>query len=89
MRINNQNKKKPVQDEWEEVSGKLIRTFYFSDKLKIKNFVEKVKKLANKQNQTPEFIVQENYVKISLSDELTGSIGDCCHIFALSVDKLK
>ena len=71
------------KDNWEEVSGKLIRTFYFKSPT---TFSNKVKHIAAKFNLKPEIVMNADYVKISVSEN--GKCTNNCHLFAEAIDKL-
>jgi hypothetical protein len=71
------------KDNWEEVNGRLIRTFYFK---KPNTFSNKVKDMALNYGLTPKIVLNKDYIKISVSEN-----GKCtikCHLFAEAIDKL-
>ena len=73
---------------WEEVSGKLIKTFYFKDYKEVMTFVNEVMKIADKQNHHPDITVHYDNVKLSITDHDKGGVSDKCHKFVNAVDKL-
>jgi 4a-hydroxytetrahydrobiopterin dehydratase len=74
---------------WEEVSGKLIKTFYFKDYKKVMSFVSEVMEIANKQNHHPDMTVHYDNVKLSITDHDKGKVSDKCHKFVNEVNKIK
>ena len=73
---------------WEEVSGKLIKTFYFKDYKEVMSFVNEVMKIANKQNHHPDMTVHYDNVKLSITDHDKGKVSDKCHKFVNEVNKI-
>ena len=73
---------------WEEVSGKLIKTFYFKDYKEVMTFVNEVMKIADKQNHHPDMTVHYDNVKLSITDHDKGGVSEKCHKFVNAVDKL-
>jgi len=76
-------------DNWEEVSGKLIKTFYFKNYTEVMSFTNEVMKIANKQNHHPDMTVHYDNVKLSITDHDKGKVSDKCHKFANEVNKIK
>ena len=74
---------------WEEVSGILIKTFYFKDYKEVMTFVNEVMKIANKQNHHPDITVHYDNVKLSITDHDKGKVSDKCHKFVNTVNKIK
>jgi 4a-hydroxytetrahydrobiopterin dehydratase len=74
---------------WEEVSGKLIKTFYFKNYKEVIPFVDGVMKIADKQNHHPDMTVHYDNVKLSITDHDKGKVSDKCHKFVNEVDKIK
>jgi len=88
--INESQIKKMVNKlKWEEVSGKLIRTYYFKDYKEVMPFVDSVMKIADKQNHHPDMTVHYDSVKLSITDHDAGKVSDKCHKFTDAVDKIK
>ena len=75
--------------DWKEVSGKLIKTYYFKDYAEVMPFVNKVMKIADKQNHHPDMMVHYNNVKLSITDHDKGKVSDKCHKFVDAVNKIK
>ena len=74
---------------WEEVSGKLIKTFYFKNYKEVIPFVDSVMKIADKQNHHPDMTVHYDNVKLSITDHDKGKVSDKCHKFVNEVNKIK
>lgn len=73
---------------WKEVNGKLINNYKFSNYDDTVNFVNKVEKIAKKQNHHPEITFGFDKVKLTITDHEKGGISDKCHKFTKEVDKL-
>jgi len=74
---------------WEEIGGKLIKTFYFKDYDNVMLFVNNVMKIAKKQNHHPDMTVHYDNVKLSITDHEKGKVSDKCHKFVDAVNKIK
>jgi 4a-hydroxytetrahydrobiopterin dehydratase len=74
---------------WEEVSGKLIKTFYFKNYKEVIPFVDSVMKIADKQNHHPDMTVHYDNVKLSITDHDKGKVSNKCHKFVDEVNKIK
>jgi 4a-hydroxytetrahydrobiopterin dehydratase len=74
--------------KWEEVSGRLIKTFYFKKYEQVMDFVTKTMDIAKKQDHHPDMIVHYDNVKLSITDHEKGKVSDKCHKFANAVDKI-
>jgi pterin-4a-carbinolamine dehydratase len=81
-----QTNKKQIQDSWEEVNGKLIRTFYFKNNKEVSDFTVKVLSITEKYRYEPTIISNTDNVKISLL--LNEQVSEKCHKFALAIDKI-
>lgn len=75
--------------KWEEVSNKLIRTFYFKNYVQVMGFVNEVMEIAQKQNHHPDMTVHYDSVKLSITDHDAGKVTDKCYKLTTSIDKLK
>ena len=64
--INNSN--------WSKVNNKLIKTFNFKDYVEVMAFVNKVMKIADKQNHHPDMSVYYDKVKLSITDHDKGKV---------------
>jgi 4a-hydroxytetrahydrobiopterin dehydratase len=74
---------------WEEVSNKLIKIFYFKNYKEVIPFVNSVMKIADKQNHHPDMTVHYDNVKLSITDHDKGKVSDKCHKFVDEVNKIK
>jgi 4a-hydroxytetrahydrobiopterin dehydratase len=85
-----ENQKKTLVNsvKWEEVSGKLIKTFYFKDYEEVMSFVTNVMKIADKQNHHPDMTVHYDNVKLSITDHEKGKVTDKCHKFVNAVNNI-
>lgn len=72
----------------EELKKELTRQFKFSDYDETLDFVNKVAKIAEKQNHHPDITFGYNTVKVSITDHEKGGVSDKCHKFMKEVDKL-
>lgn len=73
----------------EESKKELTRQFKFSDYKETLDFVNKVAKIAEKQNHHPDITFGYNSVKVSITDHEKGGVSDKCHKFMKEVDMLK
>ena len=73
---------------WKEVNGKLTNNYKFSNYDDTVNFVNKVEKIAKKQNHHPEITFGFDKVKITITDHENGGVSNKCHKFTKEVDKL-
>ena len=73
----------------EESKKELTRQFKFSDYKETLDFVNKVAKIAEKQNHHPDITFGYNTAKVSITDHEKGGVSDKCHKFMKEVDKLK
>ena len=73
----------------EESKKELTRQFKFSDYKETLDFVNKVAKVAEKQNHHPDITFGYNTAKVSITDHEKGGVSDKCHKFMKEVDKLK
>ena len=74
---------------WEEVSNKLIKIFYFKNYKEVIPFVNSVMKIADKQNHHPDMTVHYDNVKLSITNHDKGKVSDKCHKFVDEVNKIK
>jgi len=72
----------------EESRKELTRKFKFSDYKETLDFVNKVAKIAEKQNHHPDITFGYNTVKVSITDHEKGGVSDKCHKFVDAVDKI-
>lgn len=73
----------------EESKKELTRQFKFSNYKETLDFVNKVAKIAEKQNHHPDITFGYNTVKVSITDHEKGGVSDKCHKFMKEIDKLK
>lgn len=72
----------------EESKKELTRQFKFSNYKETLDFVNKVAKIAEKQNHHPDITFGYNTVKVSITDHEKGGVSNKCHKFMKEVDKL-
>lgn len=77
------------ESEWGNSKNKLQHTFTFKDFNESIGFVNKVAKIAEKQNHHPDIKINYNKVIISITDHDKGGVSDKCHKFVDAVDKIK
>ena len=77
-----------VKKGWGSSNKKLEKTFSFKDFNESMEFVNKVAKIADKQNHHPDIKIQYNKVVISITDHEKGGVSEKCHKFVKAVDKL-
>jgi 4a-hydroxytetrahydrobiopterin dehydratase len=73
---------------WGESKQKLERTFKFEDFNESIDFVNKVSKIAEKQNHHPDIEIKYNKVKISITDHEKGGVSDKCHKLVNAIDDM-
>ena len=73
---------------WGNSDKKLERKFKFKDFNNAIEFVNKIAKIAEKQNHHPDIEINFNKVKISITDHEEGGVSDKCHKFVDEVNKL-
>ena len=74
---------------WGDSKQKLERTFKFEDFNESIDFVNKVSKIAEKQNHHPDIEIKYNKVKISITDHEKGEVSEKCHRLVKDIDKIK
>lgn len=74
---------------WKENNGKLTKKYNFSDYDETIDFVNKVAKIAKKQNHHPDMKVGYNTIELSIFDHEEKKISDKCYKFANAVEKIK
>ena len=75
-------------NSWEEVSNKLIRTYYFENYDGVADFINKVMVLSGKHKLHPDIIINNDYVKLCLYDEKQGIVTEKCHKLATVIDRI-
>ena len=73
---------------WGDSKDKLEKTYKFKDFEQAMDFVNKVAKVAEKQNHHPDITINFNKVKLSITDHEKGGVSDKCHKFTSAVDKI-
>ena len=73
----------------EESKKELTRQFKFSDYEETMDFVNKVAKIAQKQNHHPDITFGYDTVRVSITDHEKGGVSEKCHKFMKQVDKIK
>jgi len=76
------------KNTWKEVNGKLVNKYKFSNYDETVNFVNKIEKIAKKQNHHPEITFGFDTVKLTITDHEKGGVSDKCHKFTKEVNKL-
>lgn len=73
---------------WKNSSNKLSKTFKFNSFNDSIDFVNKVAKIANKQNHHPDMVIKFDKVTISITDHEKGGVSEKCHKFVKAVNEL-
>jgi 4a-hydroxytetrahydrobiopterin dehydratase len=73
---------------WGNSNEKLERTFKFKDFNDAIDFVNKVAKIADKQNHHPDIEINYDKVKLSITDHEKGEVSDKCHELVKSIDDM-
>lgn len=73
---------------WGNSKKKLEKTFSFSDFNTAIKFVNKVARIAEKQNHHPKIIIDYNEVTVSITDHEAGKVSDKCIKFVNAIDKI-
>ena len=71
---------------WGDSNQKLERTFKFKDFNGAIDFVNKVSKIAEKQNHHPDIEIKYNKVKVSITDHEKGGVSEKCHKLVKAID---
>ncbi len=74
---------------WKKSKKKLTKNFQFEDFKETMKFVDKVSKIAEKQNHHPEMKITYDKVSISITDHEKGDVSDKCYKFANAVEDIK
>jgi len=74
---------------WGDSKQKLEKTFKFKDFNESIDFVNKVAKMAEKQNHHPDITINYNKVKISITDHEKGGVSEKCHKLVKSINELE
>jgi len=73
---------------WKNSSNKLSKTFKFANFDDSIDFVNKVARIAKKQNHHPDIMIKFDKVIISITDHEKGGVSEKCHKFVKSVNDL-
>ena len=73
---------------WAESSNKLTKEFKFDTFDDSIDFVNKVARIAEKQNHHPDIVIKFDKVIISITDHEKGGVSEKCHKFVKSVNDL-
>jgi len=75
-----------VTKGWQEIKGKLVKTYKFESYDDVIDFVNDVMEIAKKQNHHPDMVVKYNSVKLTMFDHEANDITDKCFKFTNAVD---
>jgi 4a-hydroxytetrahydrobiopterin dehydratase len=78
-----------LTSDWKQVKGKLVKTYKFKTYDEVIDFVDKVAKIAKKQNHHPDMLVKYNSVKLTMFDHEANKITNKCFKFTNAIDKIK
>ena len=73
---------------WKNSSNKLSKTFKFDSFDDSIDFVNKVARIAKKQNHHPDIVIKFDKVIISITDHEKGGVSEKCHKLVKSVNDL-
>lgn len=73
---------------WGDSNKVLSKSFKFEDFKQSIVFINKVAKIAEKQNHHPKITLDNNKVTVSITDHEEGGVSKKCHKFADVVDKI-
>lgn len=74
--------------DWGNSSNKLEKTFKFKTFNDAIDFINKVAKVAEKQNHHPDIEINYNKVKLSITDHEKGGVSDKCHKFVKAINNM-
>jgi 4a-hydroxytetrahydrobiopterin dehydratase len=77
-----------IEGEWIGSKKKLEKTFEFKSFEESMDFVNKVAKIAEKQDHHPDIEIKYNKVKISITDHEKGGVTEKCHELVKSINKI-
>lgn len=75
--------------DWKKINGGLTNKYKFSDYDETIEFVNKVAKIAKKQNHHPDIKIGYDVVEISITDHEKGGVSEKCHKFIKEVNNIK
>lgn len=73
---------------WGDSPDKLSKTFKFSNFDESIDFVNKVAKIAKKQNHHPDIVIKYDKVIVSITDHEKKGVSEKCYKFAKAVNEL-
>ncbi len=73
---------------WGDSEKKLEKTFEFKNFDQSIDFVNKVAKIAEKQDHHPDIEIKYNKVKVSITDHEKGKVSQKCYKLIKSIDNL-
>jgi 4a-hydroxytetrahydrobiopterin dehydratase len=76
------------KSDWKESDNKLSKIFHFKNYKEVMPFVDKVMKIADKQNHHPEMTIDYDSVELIITDHDKGGVSEKCHKFTNAVDKI-
>lgn len=77
-----------MKTDWQVIKGKLNKKFEFDSYKDVLDFVNKVGKIAEKQNHHPNMLVKHNEVIVTMFDHEQNDISEKCYKFTNAVDKM-
>ena len=80
--------KEEKSNGWGDSKEQLEKTYKFKDFEQAMDFVNKVAKVAEKQNHHPDITINYNKVTLSITDHEKGGVSEKCHKFTNEVDKI-
>jgi len=86
--IENLSEMKENHDGWKNTNQRLEKTFNFKNYDQTMDFVDKVAKIAKKQNHHPDLMVSYDKVKISITDHEKGGVSEKCYKFVEAVNNI-
>lgn len=79
---------KETNKDWKTINGQLTKKFEFSNYDNTIDFVNKVAKIAKKQNHHPDMKIGYGVVVVSIFDHEANKISDKCHKFVNALNKI-
>lgn len=74
---------------WGNSTEKLSKNYKFNSFEESMDFINKVAKIAEKQNHHPKITVDYDKVNLTITDHEKGKVSEKCHKFVDAVDKIK
>lgn len=73
---------------WGDSHKQLSKDFKFSNFEEAINFINKIAKIAEKQNHHPKITIDYNKVNVSITDHDKGGVSEKCHKFVDAVNRI-